>query len=114
MSDCIFCKIVNHEIPSEVVYEDQDLIAFKDIAPLAPVHLLVIPKKHIKDLNEVAVEDEGLMGRLLSVVKKLAAEHGVAESGYRVITNIGSNGGQVVPHLHFHLLGGQKLGTKLG
>ncbi|GAB6173335.1 histidine triad nucleotide-binding protein [Paradesulfitobacterium aromaticivorans] len=114
MSDCIFCKIVNKDIPSEVVYEDRELIAFKDISPLAPVHLLVIPKKHIKDLNGVAAEDEGLIGHLLGVVQKLATDQGVAESGYRVITNIGSDGGQVVPHLHFHLLGGQKLGSKLG
>jgi len=114
MSDCIFCKIVNKEIPSEVVFEDNEIIAFKDINPLAPVHLLVIPKKHVKDLNAVSPEDQPLMGRLLGVVKQLAYEHGVAESGYRVVTNIGSDGGQIVPHLHFHLIGGQKLGSKLG
>lgn len=114
MSECIFCKIINKEIPSTVVYEDDQVLAFKDINPLAPVHVLVIPKKHIDSLNEVEPEDETLLGHTLVVMKKIAKELGVAESGYRVVNNCGQDGGQVVYHLHFHLLGGESLGTKIG
>lgn len=109
MSDCIFCKIVSKEIPSQIVYEDRDVIAFKDINPHAPIHLLVIPKQHFNSLNSTTQSDESLLGHLLGVVKKLAIEFGVAESGYRVVTNIGTDGGQDVEHLHFHLLGGRLL-----
>lgn len=113
MSDCLFCKIVNKEIPSQTVYEDEEIIAFQDINPVAPVHLLIIPRKHMMSLNEVSSEDEALIGRILGVIRQLAVESGVAESGYRVVTNIGADGGQVINHLHFHLIGGRKLGTKL-
>lgn len=113
MADCIFCKILKKELPSEVVYEDDQVIVIKDINPMAPVHLLVITKRHIASLNEVLPEDEGLMGHILMVGQKLAREFGIAESGYRVVTNIGKDGGQAVPHLHFHILGGAALGTKL-
>lgn len=113
MSDCIFCKIVNKEIPSEVVFEDEQVLAFKDINPLAPVHLLIIPKKHMESLNQASPEDEGLLGHILIVARQLAREFGVSDSGYRVVTNIGEDGGQVVKHLHFHVLGGKILGTKI-
>lgn len=114
MSDCIFCKIINKEIPSEVVFEDEQVVAFKDINPLAPVHLLIIPKKHIESLDEALPEDEGLLGHILIVAQQLAKKSGIAENGYRVVTNIGEEGGQIVKHLHFHVLGGKVLGTKIG
>lgn len=114
MSDCIFCKIINKEIPSEVVFEDEQVVAFKDINPLAPVHLLIIPKKHIESLDEASPEDEGLLGHILIVAQQLAKKSGIAENGYRVVTNIGEEGGQIVKHLHFHVLGGKVLGTKIG
>lgn len=113
MSDCIFCKIAAKELPSETVYEDDQVLAIKDINPLAPVHLLLITKKHITSLNDVSSEDEGLMGHILMLAQKLAQEFGVAESGYRVVTNIGKEGGQAVPHLHFHVLGGKPLGVHI-
>lgn len=113
MSECIFCKIINKEIPSEVVFEDEQVLAFKDINPLAPVHLLIIPKKHRESLNQVSPEDERLLGHILIVARQLAREFGVSDSGYRVVTNIGEDGGQVVKHLHFHVLGGKTLGTKI-
>lgn len=113
-SDCIFCKIVMREIPSEIVYEDDEVLAFKDINPLAPVHLLVIPKVHLGSINDIAPEHEKLMGHLLGVLSLLAKEFGIAESGYRAVTNTGADGGQIVGHLHFHLLGGQALNARIG
>jgi histidine triad (HIT) family protein len=114
MPDCIFCKIALQEIPSEIAYEDDEVIAFKDIQPLAPVHLVVIPKNHLLNLNDVTPEYERLIGHLLGVIRRLASEFGIAESGYRVTTNTGADGGQVVGHLHFHLLGGHALGSQIG
>ncbi len=113
MSECIFCKIINKEIPSQVVFEDEQVLAFKDINPVAPVHLLVIPKKHRESLNDIDVADEALLGHILVVAKKLAQESGIADSGYRVVNNCGDDGGQVVKHLHFHVIGGQPLGVKI-
>ena len=112
--DCIFCQIAGRKIPSEIIYEDDEIVVFKDIRPLAPVHLLVIPKKHLGSLNDVTPEYEGLIGRLFGVIRRLAQEFGVSETGYRVVTNTGADGGQVVGHLHFHLLGGQALEAKIG
>lgn len=114
MSDCIFCKIARREIPSEIAYEDDEIMAFRDIQPLAPVHLVVIPKHHLRSLNDVTSEYETLIGHLFGVLRRLASEFGVAESGYRVVTNTGTDGGQVIGHLHFHLLGGQALNAKIG
>ena len=114
MADCIFCKIVAKQIPSQIVYEDESILAFKDIHPMAPVHILVIPKKHILNVNDITEQDEAMIGKIFSVVKKLAAEMGVAETGFRVVTNSGSDGGQEVDHLHFHLIGGRNLGQKTG
>lgn len=114
MSDCIFCKIALREIPSEIVYEDDDILAFKDIQPLAPVHLIIIPKIHLRSLNDLTPEHEELMGRIFGVIRRLTIELGVAETGYRVVTNTGADGGQIVGHLHVHLLGGQALNAIIG
>lgn len=108
MENCLFCKIINGEIPSEKVYEDEEILAFKDIHPKAPVHILVIPKKHIASAIEIEEQDEALIGKMFIVIKKLAKEFGL-ENGYRIVNNCGSDGGQEVMHLHLHLLGGKKL-----
>ena len=107
--DCIFCKIANKEIPSSIVYEDDDVIAFNDLNPEAPVDVLVIPKKHIVNLSDAKPEDQQLLGKLMLTIQKIAADQGVAESGYRVVTNCGEQGGQTVMHMHFHLLGGREM-----
>lgn len=113
MDDCLFCKIIKGEIPSEKVYEDDEILAFKDIHPAAPVHILVIPKKHIDSIAMLEKEDEPLIGKIYSVINKIAEEQGVKEDGFRVIVNCGRDGGQEVMHLHFHLLAGAKLGQKI-
>ena len=113
MDDCLFCKIIKGEIPSQKVYEDEEILAFKDINPAAPVHILVIPKKHIDSIAKMEKEDEVLVGRIYTVINKIAEEQGVKEDGFRVIVNCGKNGGQEVMHLHFHLLAGTKLGEKI-
>lgn len=114
MSDCLFCKIVRKEIPSEIVYEDDQILAFKDISPVAPVHILLIPKKHLANVNDIMKEDEIVTGQIFSVAKQLAHRSGIAESGYRVVTNTGTDGGQVIGHLHFHLIGGKALNSEMG
>jgi len=113
MSDCVFCKIIKREIPAEIVYEDEEVIAFLDIHPVTPVHILVIPKKHIPSSNDIELEDEKVIGKLFSTIKQIAKEKGIAEKGYRIIMNCGKEGGQVVDHIHFHLLGGRQLGPKV-
>ena len=113
MEDCIFCKIANHELDSDILFENDDLIVFADNHPVAPVHHLVIPKKHIKCLNEITEEDTELLGKLQLAIKEAAQRLGVAEDGYRVISNCGENGGQVIDHLHYHIIGGIKLGSKI-
>ena len=113
MEDCIFCKIIKKEIPADIVYEDEQIIAFKDINPAAPIHILVIPKKHISSLVELKEDDEILIGRIYTIINKIADEQGVSKSGYRVIVNCGKDGGQEICHLHFHLLAGKKLGEKI-
>ncbi len=110
MSDCIFCTIIEREIPSAIVYEDDDIIAFEDVNPLAKVHILLIPKKHIASAAELREEDGAVIGRIYLAAKKIAEEKGLAEDGYRIVNNCGKNGGQEVFHIHFHLLGGEKLG----
>ena len=105
--DCIFCKIINKEIPSSIVYEDDNLFAFNDIAPQAPVHILVIPKKHVQGVAEL--DNTAIISDLFSVMKKIAQEKGLDKTGYRIVVNHGSDAGQAVPHLHFHLLGGRRL-----
>lgn len=107
----IFTKIINKEIPANVVYEDDEVIAFKDIAPVAPVHILVVPKKEIATINDIKEEDSKLIGKVYLTIQKLAKDFGLAENGYRVVSNCNEHGGQTVFHIHFHLIGGEKLGT---
>ena len=113
MNDCLFCKIIKGEIPCSKVYEDDEVLAFKDRNPAAPIHILVIPKKHIDSIAKLEKEDEPLVGKIYSVIDKIAEEQGVKEDGFRVIVNCGRDGGQEVMHLHFHLLAGAKLGQKI-
>ena len=103
--DCVFCKIASGEIPTDAIYEDENLIAFNDLDPQAPIHFLVIPKKHITSLATLDEADSLLIGKIMLVIQKLAKENNL--EGYRVVTNIGEEGGQSVPHLHFHVLGGR-------
>lgn len=112
--DCLFCKITAGEVPSNIVYEDNDIIAINDINPSAPVHILIIPRKHIASLNELGQEDLALMGHIQIIASRLAREFGIAEKGYRLVNNCGKWGGQDVLHLHYHLLGGRELGWPPG
>jgi histidine triad (HIT) family protein len=114
MNDCIFCKIASGDIPCSLVYQDDKVMAFKDINPLAPVHILIIPKQHIESAQAVNSENSKLVAYIFEKIPGLAKEAGIADSGYRVITNVGKDSGQAVPHLHFHILGGRKLETSLG
>lgn len=114
MSDCIFCKVVTGEIPSTQVYDDDQVIAFRDINPVAPVHILIIPKSHIPSVNDLSDNDELLMGHLLNTAKKIAEQEGIAQSGYRLIINNGPDGRQEVLHIHLHLLGGQVMRHPMG
>jgi histidine triad (HIT) family protein len=107
--DCVFCKIVAGEIPSDILYQDEEVIAFHDINPIAPTHLLIVSKKHIPSLLHLTDAETPLIGHMTKIANQLAREHGVAESGYRLVINCGKEGGQVVPHLHMHLLGGRVL-----
>ena len=107
MADCLFCKIVKREIPSRILYEDDLCLAFEDINPQAPTHLLVIPKRHLDSLTQTTEADQGLLAHLLSALMRLAKEKGLADSGYRTVINTGQDGGQTVHHLHLHLLGGR-------
>jgi len=109
MMNCRFCKIANKETLAEIVYEDDKFIAFKDIHPKAPLHLLIIPKKHIPSVDHLESKDQRLMGELFLVAQKIARAEGVDKTGYRLIFNIGKDAGQTVDHLHLHLLGGKKL-----
>lgn len=110
MADCIFCKIAQKEIPSALVYEDDQVAAFKDLEPQAPVHVLVIPKKHVESVLALRADDKELAAHILvDVIPQLARELGIAEKGFRVVANTGEEGGQSVKHLHFHLLGGRSL-----
>lgn len=111
MSDCIFCKIAAKQLPATIIYEDDEMIAFEDLKPLRPVHILVIPKKHIPSFAHLGQEDRLLMGDIMLVISQIAREKGIAETGYRIVNNCGEDGGQVVGHLHFHLLGGEKMKT---
>lgn len=109
MEDCLFCKIIKGEIPSTKVYEDEDFFAFKDIAPVAPVHVLVIPKKHIQSIAALKAEDAEIAGKMLFAIQKVAAIMGLAEDGYRVVFNTGEKAGQSVHHMHAHILGGKEM-----
>ena len=111
--DCIFCKIIAGEIPSNKVYEDERVLAFRDIAPQAPVHILVIPKVHIPSFASITAENAQLVAHILAVAAKIAREEGLEDGGYRIVSNCGADAGQTVPHLHFHILGGKKLNVEM-
>ena len=112
--DCIFCKIVAGEIPADTLYQDEEVIAFRDINPQAPVHLLIIPREHVASLADLTESQSTLMGHMVDVANQLAKKEGVSEKGYRLVINCGEQGGQLVPHLHLHLLGGRQLAGALG
>lgn len=109
MSDCIFCKIIKGEIPSTNVYKDEFVTAFRDINPVAPTHILIVPNKHIDSVNMLIPDDEPLIGKMVSIAKQLANKEGIAESGYRLLVNTGEEAGQTVFHIHLHLLGGRTM-----
>lgn len=113
MIDDVFCKIISGEIKDSVVMEGEDWIAINDIHPATPVHVLIVPKRHITSLVEIKNSDEQLLGRLILAANKVAEKFGLFEKGYRLIVNCGEHGGQLVPHLHIHLLGGKRLGAKI-
>jgi histidine triad (HIT) family protein len=108
-TDCLFCKIVNRELPADVVFEDDELVAFNDISPQAPTHTLIIPKRHIATVNDLTEAEINLPGEMILRARALADEKGIAESGYRLIMNCNAEGGQTVYHIHLHLLGGRQL-----
>ena len=114
MADCIFCKIIAGEIPSTNVYRDEQVTAFRDLNPAAPTHILLVPNKHIDSVNTLASEDEQLIGHLFTAAKQLAAQEGIAEGGYRLITNTNAHAGQTVFHIHLHLLGGAPMNHPMG
>ncbi len=109
MNECIFCDIINGEVKGEIVYQDTSVVAFKDIKPQAPVHFLIVPRRHIASLLDLEQVDEGLIGHIGSVATKLAKEHGISETGFRLVINCGAEAGQSVFHIHFHLLGGRPM-----
>ena len=114
MSDCLFCKILEGEIPADIIYESDTAIAFRDINPQAPTHVLIIPRRHIATINDITPDDEKLVGSLYSAAKEIAATEGHAEDGYRVVMNCNEGAGQSVFHIHLHLLGGRGLGWPPG
>jgi histidine triad (HIT) family protein len=114
VEDCLFCKIVRGEVPGDVVLDEPDVLAFRDINPQAPVHVLVIPKIHLRDVTELAGAGGGLLQSLLSAAVRIAGQEGVAEAGWRLVTNVGEEGGQRVWHLHLHVLGGRPMGWPPG
>ena len=109
MSDCLFCKIISREIKGSIVYEDERLLAFNDINPQAPTHVLIVPKRHIASLNDLTPQDDGLVGEMARRAAAIAAERGIAAGGYRTVFNTNRDGGQTVFHIHLHLLGGRPL-----
>lgn len=111
--DCLFCKIAKKEIPSKVVFENEYVIAFEDIHPVAPVHILVVPKTHIESINYITSVNSNYISKIFEAIPEIAKEANIFNDGYRVITNVGENGGQLVKHMHFHILGGRKLGPKI-
>lgn len=113
MEDCIFCKIIAKEIPSKMVYEDENVYAFNDINPAAPVHIIIVPKVHITNTNNINETNSYQISKIFESIPKIAKSTGIFDSGYRIITNTGKDGGQSVPHMHFHLLGGKTLGEKI-
>jgi histidine triad (HIT) family protein len=114
MADCLFCKIVEGQIPARVVHQDDDLVAFRDINPQAPLHVLIIPKRHISTLNDLAPEDDALVGSMLRRAAAIAAEHGYGDRGYRTVFNVNREAGQTVFHIHLHVLAGRGLSSPPG
>ena len=114
MSDDLFLKIINREIPADIIYETDEVLAFRDINPQAPTHVLIIPKEHIRTMNDLDDEHSSLVGKLFLAAKEIAAKEGIAENGYRVAMNCNSDGGQAVYHIHLHLLGGRQMGWPPG
>ncbi|GMR09073.1 MAG: histidine triad nucleotide-binding protein [Gammaproteobacteria bacterium] len=114
MTDCLFCKMVSAEIQPDRVYEDDEVLAFRDISPQAPVHILIIPKQHIATLNDASEGHAMLMGKLMLVAKQLAVQEGIDQDGYRTVINCNQHGGQAVYHIHVHLLGGRQMGWPPG
>jgi len=112
--DCVFCNIIAGKIPGDIVYQDEEVVAFRDINPQSPVHLLVIPKKHLTSLAQITGQETPLMGHMITIANRLAQEEGISETGYRLVINCGKQGGQLVPHLHMHILGGRQLSGHLG
>jgi len=109
MEDCIFCKIINKEIPASIVFEDKKMIAFNDINPKAPIHILLIPREHFASLNDIPEEKKDILSHLLLKARQIAQEKGIAEKGYRIVLNTEKDSGQEVFHIHFHLLGGRRM-----
>ena len=109
MTDCLFCKIRDGEIPGDIVYEDDDVLAFTDVNPQAPLHVLIIPKKHVPTVNDVAAGDETVMGKLFAAAKKIASQRGVSDDGYRLVINTNEYAGQVIFHIHMHMLAGRMM-----
>lgn len=114
MEECIFCKIIAGELPGDIVYHDEQVTAFRDIHPVGPTHILIVPNKHIPDINSITEEDETLIGHMFFIAKQLAIQEKINESGYRLIINNGADAGQIVFHLHLHLIGGQKMRYPMG
>lgn len=112
--ECIFCQIASGKIPSDTIYQDEEVIAFRDIKPQAPVHLIIIPRRHIPSLAHLSEAESALVGRMVAIASQLAEGEGLAQNGYRLAINCGEEGGQLVPHLHLHLLGGRRLSGRLG
>jgi histidine triad (HIT) family protein len=112
--ECIFCQIASGKIPSDTVYQDEEVIVFRDINPQAPVHLVIIPRRHIPSLAHLSEADSALIGRMVAIANQLAKGEGLSQKGYRLAINCGEEGGQAVPHLHLHLLGGRRLSGRLG
>lgn len=110
MDDCVFCNIINKTIDAQILFENEQLIVIKDILPKAPVHLLIIPKQHILSINHIGEGHEQLLGEMLYVAKQMAEKFAIGETGYKLIFNVGRDGGQVIPHLHLHLMGGKNMG----
>jgi histidine triad (HIT) family protein len=114
MENCLFCKIAAGQIPSKIAYQDQDVVAFADINPQAPHHVLLVPRRHIASMSDLTLEDGPILAKLFTTAQELAHQIGIAESGFRFLTNVGPDSGQSVFHLHFHLLGGRRLGWPPG
>ena len=112
--DCIFCKIASNEIPGTILYQDKEIIAFRDINPVAPTHIVIIPKKHIPTLADLSEDESALIGHMAEVANHLAREEDISDRGYRIVVNCGREGGQLIDHLHMHLIGGRQLTNEIG